>query len=132
LKSGKIDLGLFRPRPARQLLGLDPEVAQITQQAGEYLEVIPFRKITIDEHDRRVKRGHVTVEDMVGYALKLHIGEPPHHFSAFLGSGDGAAAVKVLPEEEGIDLGGVAPERDILIAVGKDLCLNKITRGEEF
>ena len=56
----------------------------------------------------------------LGNSLVLDVGEAAQHFLYCFRPGDGLALRQILSQKKGIYLGGVAPQRHVLIAVGKE------------
>ena len=68
------------------------------------------------------------MEHPLGNSLVLDIGEAAQHFLDCFGPGNGLALRQILSQKKGIDLGRVASQRHVLIAVGKELRLDEIAR----
>ncbi len=126
LQGGEVDLVFPGFRLPGQILGLDPEIAQIPKEFGKNTELVLLGKIVVNEHDGGIKGGDVAVEHPSGGALIFHVGEAAGHLLAFVRPGDRSAPKQVLAEEKGIDLGGVPAQRDVLVTVGEDLGFDEI------
>ncbi len=64
-------------------------------------------------------------------SLVLHIGKSADDLAAFVGARHRSALVQVLAQKKRIDLGRVAAQRDVLVAVRKYLRLDEVTRREQ-
>ena len=68
----------------------------------------------------------------VSGALKFHFGESANDLATFIGTGNRMTLMQIFAYKERIDFGRISAQRDLLIAVGKDLCLNEMTWRQSF
>src|SRR5262249_32810841 len=113
-------------RAARLFFGLEAKQAEVVQQAGKYAQLIFLWKIIVDEYNGWIQRSHITVKDTFGCSLVLHMGIAADDFFAFVGTGYRTALVKILAQEKRIDFRGIPAQRDVLIAIRKDLRLDEM------
>ena len=114
-----------------QAPGRQAELPQVAQERREDAEPVGGGRDALREHERGVERGDVHVQDVARDPLLEDGGVAPRHRPAGAGVGNGPPAVEVLPQEERVDLGGVAPEDHRLVVEGQRLGLDEVGRGED-
>ena len=122
---------VFFTRGLHLAFRLEPEGPQIGQQMSKDLELIGHRETIELQHDRRIKRRDVAMPDVAGDAGKEDRGvtalEAAHHRQFR----DAMALSEIFAKEECVDAGGVATHDHVLVVVGENLRLNKVTRAEK-
>src|SRR5262249_37580180 len=83
------------------------------------------------EHDRGIQRSHIAMENPLGGSLVLHVSIAANDFATFVGTGDRKPLVKIFTEEKRVDFRCVPSQRNVLIVIGKDLCLDEVARWKQ-
>src|SRR5438105_5868692 len=96
----------------------------------ENLEPIAHGKAIELEHDRRVKRGHVAMPDVVSDAGEENVGVTAFERLRQRHLRNRMPLPKIFAQEKPVDPGGVAADDYVLIVVGKNLCLNEVARAQ--
>src|SRR5438105_15917976 len=96
----------------------------------ENLEPIAHGKAIELEHDRRVKRGHVAMPDVVSDAGEENVGVTAFERLRQRQFRNRVPLPKIFAQEKRVDARRVAAVDYILIAVGKNLCLNEVARSQ--
>ena len=110
-------------------LGFETEFAQVRQQMPKDLKLIGGRKAVELQHDRGIKRSDIAVPDVASDPGKIDGGEASFEAHRHRHFRNAVTLPQVFAQKERVNAGGVAAHDHILIIVGKDLRLNKITRA---
>ncbi len=118
-------------RFAGQALGAHAEVAQVLQKLREDAERVGRRRDGLGEHQRRVERGDVHVQDRPRDAFLTDHGVAAADGTDRSGQGHRLAPREVLAKHERVDLGGRAAQRARLIVEGYRLRLREVRRRQD-
>ena len=83
------------------------------------------------EHQRRIERGDVHVQDVAGDALLEHRGVAARDAPARLRGGHRLAAMQVLAHQQRVDLGRVAAQHGRLVVERQGLGLHEVGRRQD-
>ena len=93
--------------------------------------MIRRREEVLTEHEGRVERRDVHVEDIARNALVEHGRVTARHATTRLRGWHGPTVVEVLPQQECVDLGGVAAQGGHLVVEGQGLGLDEVRRRQD-
>ena len=117
---------LFRP-----LFGVEPVAAQVLQQAEEDAEFVRSGLDRAAQHERRIERPDVHVMNVPDHAFHEHVGVTARKGPGLVRERHGAALAQVFPQQEGVNLGRVAPDADVLIRKRYHLGLDERALGKK-
>jgi hypothetical protein len=92
--------------PPHELLGLDPHVAQVLQQAQEHARLVARGRDGAGQHERGVQRAHVAMVHVAHDAADEEVGVAAGKRARGVGQRQGAAQPQVFAQHQRIDARG--------------------------
>ena len=122
----------------RSSLGFQAKGSEVPKEGKKDVEGIACWFEAVGKQDRGIQGSHVAVNHVLHHSRHKHVGVASFKRLSPFRLRDRGALSQVLSQEQRIDLGGVSPDKNVLVGVGEDPGLQEkgiaqqLRKGEGF